>query len=45
MRENSAVILTRVEKARNIQLARQGKAKFALGNLESINFANPMTQD
>jgi len=41
MRENSAVILTRVEQARNIQLARQGKVNFALGNFEIDKFCQP----
>lgn len=41
MRENSAVILTRVEQACNIQLARQGKANIALGNFEIDKFCQP----
>jgi magnesium chelatase family protein len=41
MRENSGVMLNRVEQARNIKLARQGKANFALGNFEIDKFCQP----
>jgi magnesium chelatase family protein len=39
--ENSDVIRARVEKARNLQLARQGKANFTLGSLEIDTFCQP----
>lgn len=39
--ENSEVIKVRVEKARNVQLNRQGKANFALGSLEIDQFCQP----
>jgi magnesium chelatase family protein len=39
--ENSESIRNRVEKAREIQLKRQGKANFALGSLEIDEFCQP----
>jgi magnesium chelatase family protein len=39
--ENSDAIRARVEKARELQLKRQGKANFALGSLEIDEFCQP----
>jgi magnesium chelatase family protein len=39
--ENNVTICARVEKAREIQLKRQGKANFALGSLEIDKFCQP----
>ncbi len=39
--ENSTVIRARVEKSREFQLNRQGKANFALGSLEIDEFCQP----
>jgi magnesium chelatase family protein len=39
--ENSTVIRARVEKSRELQLNRQGKANFALGSLEIDEFCQP----
>ena len=39
--ENSNAIRARVEKARELQLQRQGKANFALGSLEIDEFCQP----
>ncbi len=39
--ENSSTIRARVEKARELQLKRQGKANFALGSLEIDEYCQP----